>query len=64
MFGMLKNGQLIKNAEKMMNDFLAMNSDDYTCGIIITNPDGTKVALQKGFTIDSYEYTFITEREK
>lgn len=53
------NGNLIRQAEKMLNDFLELNTENHSTYLYIENPDGTVVELQHGFKIKDYEYVVM-----
>ena len=53
------NGNLIRQAEKMLNDFLELNTENHNTYLYIENPDGTVVRLQHGFKIKDYELIAI-----
>ena len=57
---MLHNGSVIRQAEKMLNNFLDLNKDNHKTYLYIENPDGTVIRLQHGFKIKDYEYV-VTE---
>lgn len=51
------NGNLINKAEDIMNDYLNVGtSENHKTGLWLENPDGTRVAIQPGFKLYSYEY--------
>lgn len=53
------NGNLIRQAEKMLNDFLELNTENHNTYLYIENPDGTVIRLQHGFKIKDYELIAI-----
>ena len=53
---LMHNGNLIRKAEKMLNDLLGLNEENHKVYLYIENPDGTVVRLQHGFKIKDYEY--------
>lgn len=53
--GLMHNGQLIRNAENLLNECIADGMY-----IAIQNPDGTTVRLQKGFKIYNCEAVIMT----
>lgn len=56
-FSMLcHNGNLIREAEEMLNSFLDINSKNHKTYLYVENPDGTRVALQPGFKLIDLEY--------
>ena len=57
---LLHNGNIIRQAEKMLNDFLDLDEESHKTYLYIENPDGTIIRLQHGFKIKDYEYV-VTE---
>lgn len=53
---MMRNGNMIKSAEKTLNDAIA--AGQY---VAVENPDGTVVRLQHGFKIRNVEMIITTE---
>ena len=53
---MCHNGNLVKNAENVLNDCIA--SGQY---VEVKNPDGTTLQLQEGFKIINCEMAVTTE---
>ena len=53
---MCHNGNLVKNAENVLNDCIA--SGQY---VEVKNPDGTTLRLQEGFKIINCEMVVTTE---
>lgn len=57
---LLHNGNVIRQAEKMLNDFLGLDKENHKTYLYIENPDGTVIRLQHGFKIKDYEWV-VTE---
>lgn len=53
---LIHNGNLINEAEKMINSYLSIESNNHKVGLWLENPDGTRVAVKPGFKLHSYEY--------
>lgn len=53
---LLHNGNIVRRAEKMLNDFLDLNEENHGTYLYIENPDGTVIRLQYGFKIKDYEW--------
>lgn len=49
------NYNLIKKAENIISDFIDNQSDNYKSYCYLVNPDGTKIRIQSGFRLESYE---------
>lgn len=58
-----KNGCLIQKAENIINSFLESKTDNHKVWCYLVNPDGTKIAIQKGCKIESYEYVICMTPE-
>lgn len=52
---LMHNGNLIREAEEMLNSFLELESENHKAYLYIENPDGTTICLQHGFKIKDYE---------
>lgn len=50
------NGRLIQRAEDIINGFLDSETENHKVYCYIANPGGTRVAIQKGFKLEDYEY--------
>lgn len=50
------NGGLIRRAEDIINGFLESKTENHKVGCYLVNPDGTRIAIQKGFKLENYEY--------
>ena len=53
---LLHNGNLIREAEEILNSFLEMNTENHKTYLYIENPCGTRICLQHGFKIRDVEY--------
>lgn len=51
-----KNRGLMQRAEDIINGFLDSETENYKVGCYLVNPDGTRIAIQKGFKLENYEY--------
>ena len=59
-FGALAhNGNLICRAESIINGFLNSETENHKVGCYLVNPDGTRIAIQKGFKLENYEYVML-----
>lgn len=54
------NGSMMLRAESIINGFLESETENYRVGCYLVNPDGTKVAIQKGFKLENYEYVICS----
>lgn len=50
------NGRLICRAEDIINGFLDSETENHKVYCYLVNPDGTRIAIQKGFKFEDYEY--------
>lgn len=50
------NGYLMRKAESIINRFLNSETENHKVGCFLINPDGTRIAIQKGFKLEDYEY--------
>lgn len=50
------NGRLIRRAEDIINGFLDGETENHKVGCYLVNPDGTRIAIQKGFKLEDYEH--------
>lgn len=50
------NGSLMLRAESIINNFLDSETENHKVGCFLVNPDGTRIAIQKGFKLENYEY--------
>lgn len=57
------NGRLIRRAEDIINGFLDSETKNHKVGCFLVNPDGTRVAIQKGFKLEDYEYAICSNEE-
>lgn len=53
---LIRNGILIRRAEDIINGFLDSETESHKAGCFLVNPDGTRIAIQKGFKLEDYEY--------
>lgn len=51
-----KNGGLMQRAENIINGFLDSETENHKVACYLVNPDGTRIAIQKGFKLENYEY--------
>lgn len=58
------NGRLIRRAEDIINGFLDSETENHKVYCYLVNPDGTRIAIQKGFNIEDYEYVICTQRSE
>lgn len=52
---LMHNGNLVNRAEKILQD-MAKNPN---CYLYLKNPDGTRIRIQPGFQIESFEYAVV-----
>ena len=52
---MTHNYNLIKKAEDIISDFIEHQSDNYHSYCYLVNPDGSRIKIQPGFHLESYE---------
>lgn len=55
------NGRLIRRAEDIINGFLDSETENHKVYCYLVNPDGTRIAIQKGFKIEDYEYVICEQ---
>lgn len=61
---LMHNGRLVRRAEDIINSFLDSETENHKVGCCLVNPDGTRIAIQKGFKLEDYEYAIcVNERE-
>lgn len=53
---LIQNGILIRRAEDIINGFLDSETENHKVYCYLVNPDGTRIAIQKGFKLEDYEY--------
>lgn len=58
------NGSLMLRAESIINGFLDSETEDHKVFCYLVNPDGTRVAIQKGFKLENYEYVICNSCKK
>lgn len=46
----------MKRAENIINGFLDIETENHKVSCYLVNPDGTRIAIQKGFKLENYEY--------
>lgn len=61
---LMHNGALIRRAEDIINGFLDSETENHKVGCYLVNPDGTRIAIQKGFKLEDYEYAICTHESK
>lgn len=49
---LMHNGRLMRRAEDIINGL----TENHKVYCYLVNPDGTRIAIQKGFKIEDYEY--------
>lgn len=59
-----KNGGLMQRAEDIINGFLDSENENHKVACYIVNPDGTRVAIQKGFKLVNYEYAICVQESE
>lgn len=52
----MHNGRRTCRAEDIINGFLDSKTENHKVYCYLVNPDGTRIAIQKGFKIEDYEY--------
>ncbi len=50
------NGRLMFQAEHIINSFLRSETENHKVACFLVNPDGSRIAFQKGFKLENYEY--------
>lgn len=61
---LMRNGRLMQKAEDIINSFLESETENHKVDCYLVNPDGTRIAIQKGFKLENYEYAICAnERE-
>lgn len=53
---LMHNGRLMQKAEDIINSFLESETEKHKVDCYLVNPDGTRIAIQKGFKLEDYEY--------
>lgn len=62
---LMNNGKLMRSAEDVVNRFLESETENHKVGCRLVNPDGTRIAIQKGFKLEDYKYAICAhESEK
>lgn len=59
---LIHNGILMRRAEDIINGFLDSETESHKVGCFLVNPDGTRIAIQKGFKLEDYEYAICESR--
>ena len=54
------NGSLMSRAESIINSFLESETEEHKVSCYLVNPDGTRIAIQKGFKLENYEYVICS----
>lgn len=52
---LMHNGNLVNRAEKILQDMAKKPN----CYLYLKNPDGTRIRIQQGCQIESYEYVAL-----
>lgn len=60
----MHNGRLMRRAEDIINGFLDSETESHKVYCYLLNPDGTRIAIQKGFKLEDYEYEICTNTEE
>lgn len=60
---LMHNGRLLRRAEDIINGFLDSETENHKVGCFLVNPDGTRIAIQKGFKLEDYEYAICSREE-
>lgn len=61
---LMHNGRLMQKAEDIINSFLESETENHKVGCYLVNPDGTRIAIQKGFKLEDYEYAICTNESE
>lgn len=61
---LIHNGRLMQKAEDIINGFLDSETENHKVGCFLVNPDGTRIAIQKGFKIEDYEYVIYMKESE
>ena len=56
-----KNGGLMQRAEDIINGSLGSENENHKVACYLVNPDGTRIAIQKGFKLENYEYAICAQ---
>lgn len=64
LLALAKNGSLIQRAEDIINGFLESETENHKVGCYLVNPDGTRIAIQKGFKLEDYEYAICMKESE
>ena len=61
---LMHNGRLMQKAEDIINGFLESETENHKVDCYLVNPDGTRIAIQKGFKLENYEYTICANESE
>lgn len=61
---LMHNGRLMQKAEDIINSFLESETENHKVDCYLVNPDGTRIAIQKGFKLENYEYTICANESE
>lgn len=61
---LMHNGRLVRRAEDIINSFLDSETENHKVGCCLVNPDGTRIAIQKGFKFEDYEYAICMKKSE
>ena len=61
---LMHNGRLMRRAEDIINGFLDSETENHKVYCYLVNPDGTRIAIRKGFKLEDYEYEICTNTEE
>lgn len=61
LLALAKNGSLMQRAEDIINGFLDSETENHKVCFYLVNPDGARIAIQKGFKLEDYEYVICTQ---
>lgn len=64
LLALAKNGSLMQRAEDIINSFLDSETENHKVGCYLVNPDGTRIAIQKGFKLENYEYAICMQKSE
>lgn len=54
----------MQRAEDLINGFLDSENENHKVGCYLVNPDGTRIAIQKGFKLENYEYVICVPKSE
>lgn len=61
---LMHNGRLMQKAEDIIKSFLESETENHKVGCYLVNPDGTRIAIQKGFKLENYEYAICMQKSE